>query len=64
MSLLRVFRYDEVTKKMDPDFPKLIADSWNGIPDGIESAFSLNGIGNFLYIFIILCVHEIIIHSM
>lgn len=30
---------------MDPGFPKLIADSWNGIPDGIDSAFSLNGIG-------------------
>lgn len=38
-------RYNEAKKKMDPGFPKLIADSWNGIPDGIDSAFSLNGIG-------------------
>ncbi len=40
-----VYRYDEDKKKMDPGFPKLIADAWNGIPDGIDSAFSLNGIG-------------------
>lgn len=40
-----MYRYDEDKKKMDPGFPKLIADSWNGIPDGIDSAFSLNGIG-------------------
>ena len=39
------FRYNEDKKKMDPGFPKLIADSWNGIPDGIDAAFSLNGIG-------------------
>lgn len=38
---------------MDPGFPKLIADSWNGIPDGIDAAFSLNEIGkyNFLYLY-------------
>lgn len=30
---------------MDTGFPKLIADSWNGIPDDIDASFSLNGIG-------------------
>lgn len=30
---------------MDASFPKLIGESWNGIPDDIDSAFSLNGIG-------------------
>jgi len=35
---------------MDPGFPKLIADSWNGIPDNIDSAFSLNGI-DYSYFF-------------
>uniref|UniRef100_A0A669BR54 72 kDa type IV collagenase n=1 Tax=Oreochromis niloticus TaxID=8128 RepID=A0A669BR54_ORENI len=41
----KFWRYDETSKTMDSGFPKLIADSWNGIPDGIDSAFSLNGIG-------------------
>lgn len=45
MHFYDVYRYDEEKKRMDPGFPKLIADSWNGIPDGIDSAFSLNGIG-------------------
>lgn len=27
---------------MDPGFPKQIADAWNGIPDNIDAAFSLN----------------------
>uniref|UniRef100_A0A8C4DGU0 72 kDa type IV collagenase n=1 Tax=Dicentrarchus labrax TaxID=13489 RepID=A0A8C4DGU0_DICLA len=40
----KFWRYDEDRKRMDPGFPKLIADSWNGLPDGIDSAFSLNGI--------------------
>ncbi|XP_052340888.1 72 kDa type IV collagenase-like [Oncorhynchus keta] len=44
------WRYNEAKKKMDPGFPKLIADSWNGIPDGIDSAFSLNGI-DYTYFF-------------
>ena len=30
---------------MDAGFPKLIADAWNGIPDGMDAAFSLNNIG-------------------
>lgn len=48
--LLFMYRYDEDRKRMDPGFPKLIADSWNGIPDGIDSAFSLNGIGKHMCI--------------
>lgn len=35
---------------MDPGFPKLIAESWNGIPDDIDSAFSLNGIGKITFL--------------
>lgn len=50
--LFCVYRYDESTKTMDAGFPKLIADSWNGIPDGIDSAFTLNGIGKRIYIFL------------
>uniref|UniRef100_A0A6Q2XMF3 72 kDa type IV collagenase n=1 Tax=Esox lucius TaxID=8010 RepID=A0A6Q2XMF3_ESOLU len=38
----KFWRYNEEKKKMDTGFPKLIADSWNGIPDDIDSAFSLN----------------------
>lgn len=30
---------------MDPGFPKPIGESWNGIPDEIDSAFSLSDIG-------------------
>lgn len=30
---------------MDVGFPKLIADAWNGIPDNMDAAFSLNNIG-------------------
>nr|XP_057945444.1 72 kDa type IV collagenase [Doryrhamphus excisus] len=44
------WRYDENTKTMDAGFPKLIAESWNGIPDNIDSAFSLNGI-DYSYFF-------------
>uniref|UniRef100_A0AAQ5YHD5 72 kDa type IV collagenase n=1 Tax=Amphiprion ocellaris TaxID=80972 RepID=A0AAQ5YHD5_AMPOC len=43
----KFWRYDEDKKKMDPGFPKLIADSWNGIPDDINSAFSLNDYSYF-----------------
>uniref|UniRef100_A0A8C2XGG1 72 kDa type IV collagenase n=1 Tax=Cyclopterus lumpus TaxID=8103 RepID=A0A8C2XGG1_CYCLU len=46
----KFWRYNEDTKKMDPGFPKLIADSWNGIPDGIDSSFNLNGI-DYSYFF-------------
>uniref|UniRef100_A0A7N5ZYG4 72 kDa type IV collagenase n=1 Tax=Anabas testudineus TaxID=64144 RepID=A0A7N5ZYG4_ANATE len=46
----KFWRYDEDKKKMDPGFPKLIADSWNGIPDGMDAAFSLNGI-DYSYFF-------------
>uniref|UniRef100_A0A8C4DI44 72 kDa type IV collagenase n=1 Tax=Dicentrarchus labrax TaxID=13489 RepID=A0A8C4DI44_DICLA len=47
----KFWRYDEDRKRMDPGFPKLIADSWNGLPDGIDSAFSLNGIAIHLLVF-------------
>uniref|UniRef100_A0AAY5KR53 72 kDa type IV collagenase n=1 Tax=Esox lucius TaxID=8010 RepID=A0AAY5KR53_ESOLU len=46
----KFWRYNEEKKKMDTGFPKLIADSWNGIPDDIDSAFSLNGI-DYTYFF-------------
>lgn len=36
---------------MDPGFPRIIGESWNGIPDDIDSAFSLNDIGkDFLFL--------------
>ncbi|KAK1890694.1 72 kDa type IV collagenase [Dissostichus eleginoides] len=44
------WRYNEDTKTMDDGFPKLIADSWNGLPDDIDSSFSLNGI-DYSYFF-------------
>lgn len=40
-----VYRYDEERGAVDPGFPRLIAESWNDIPDGLDAAFSLNGIG-------------------
>lgn len=52
MHFYHVYRYDEDSKRMDPGFPKLIADSWNGIPDGIDAAFSLNNIGKKKRIFL------------
>lgn len=30
---------------MDPGFPRIIGESWNGIPDDVDAAFSLNDIG-------------------
>lgn len=33
---------------MDPGFPKLIADSWNGVPDDLDAAFSVSGQGKIL----------------
>uniref|UniRef100_A0A8C9SYW7 72 kDa type IV collagenase n=1 Tax=Scleropages formosus TaxID=113540 RepID=A0A8C9SYW7_SCLFO len=44
------WRYNEAKKRMDPGFPKLIADAWNGIPDNLDAAFSLDGNG-FSYFF-------------
>ncbi|KAI1890130.1 hypothetical protein AGOR_G00170460 [Albula goreensis] len=41
----KFWRYNEGKKKMDPGFPKLIADSWSGLPDNLGAAFSLNGNG-------------------
>ncbi|CAL8349833.1 unnamed protein product [Merluccius merluccius] len=46
----KFWRYNEEKKKMDPGFPKLIADAWNGIPDGMDAAFSLNNI-DYSYFF-------------
>lgn len=33
---------------MDPGFPKLIADSWNGVPDDLDATLSMNGEGKRL----------------
>lgn len=38
-------RYNEVKKKMDPGFPKLIADAWNAIPDNLDAVLDLQGGG-------------------
>lgn len=38
-------RYNEVKKKMDPGFPKLIADAWNAIPDNLDAVVDLQGGG-------------------
>uniref|UniRef100_A0AAY4F093 72 kDa type IV collagenase n=1 Tax=Denticeps clupeoides TaxID=299321 RepID=A0AAY4F093_9TELE len=46
----KFWRFNEAKKKMDPGFPKLIADAWNGVPDNIDAAFSLNQNG-FSYFF-------------
>ncbi|KAJ8249003.1 hypothetical protein GJAV_G00230120 [Gymnothorax javanicus] len=35
------WRYNEANRRMDPGFPKLIADSWSGIPDNLDASFSL-----------------------
>uniref|UniRef100_A0A9J8AAB6 72 kDa type IV collagenase n=1 Tax=Cyprinus carpio carpio TaxID=630221 RepID=A0A9J8AAB6_CYPCA len=42
----KFWRYNEAKKKMDPGFPKLIADSWSAIPDDVDTAFSLNSDGH------------------
>ncbi|KAK6477034.1 72 kDa type IV collagenase-like [Huso huso] len=46
----KFWRYNEVKKKMDPGFPKFIADAWNGVPDSLGAAFQFNGDG-FTYFF-------------
>ncbi|XP_053347984.1 72 kDa type IV collagenase [Clarias gariepinus] len=46
----KFWRYNEAKNKMDPGFPKLIADSWNGVPDDLDAAFSMNG-GGYSYFF-------------
>ncbi|KAM4722162.1 72 kDa type IV collagenase [Rhinophrynus dorsalis] len=33
----KFWRYNEVKRKMDPGFPKLIADAWNGVPDHLDA---------------------------
>lgn len=42
----RFWRFNEAKSKMDPGFPKPIADAWNGIPDNLDAAFSLNQNGH------------------
>ncbi|XP_053472980.1 72 kDa type IV collagenase [Ictalurus furcatus] len=39
----KFWRYDETNSIMDPSFPKPIADFWNGLPDDLDAALSLNG---------------------
>lgn len=46
----KYWRYNEAKKKMDPGYPKLIADSWTSMPDDLDAALSLNGEG-FSYFF-------------
>ncbi|XP_030060173.1 72 kDa type IV collagenase [Microcaecilia unicolor] len=41
----KFWRYNEVKKKMDPGFPKLIADAWNGVPDNLDAVLDHNGSG-------------------
>ncbi|XP_063801353.1 72 kDa type IV collagenase [Pseudophryne corroboree] len=38
----KFWRYNEVKKKMDPGFPKLIADAWNGVHDNLDAVVDLN----------------------
>uniref|UniRef100_A0A670J1S2 72 kDa type IV collagenase n=1 Tax=Podarcis muralis TaxID=64176 RepID=A0A670J1S2_PODMU len=42
----KFWRYNEVKKKMDPGFPKLIADAWNGVPDNLDAVFDVSGSGH------------------
>uniref|UniRef100_V9KEA5 72 kDa type IV collagenase n=1 Tax=Callorhinchus milii TaxID=7868 RepID=V9KEA5_CALMI len=42
----KFWRYNEIKKKMDPGFPKLIADSWNGIPDNLNATLESFGDGH------------------
>uniref|UniRef100_A0A4X1UAU9 72 kDa type IV collagenase n=2 Tax=Sus scrofa TaxID=9823 RepID=A0A4X1UAU9_PIG len=42
----KFWRYNEVKKKMDPGFPKLIADAWNAIPDNLDAVVDLQGGGH------------------
>uniref|UniRef100_A0A670YYG0 72 kDa type IV collagenase n=3 Tax=Pseudonaja textilis TaxID=8673 RepID=A0A670YYG0_PSETE len=42
----KFWRYNEVKKKMDPGFPKLIADAWNGVPDNLDAALEVSGSGH------------------
>ncbi|KAF7244738.1 72 kDa type IV collagenase [Varanus komodoensis] len=42
----KFWRYNEVKKKMDPGFPKLIADAWNGVPDNLDAVLDVSGSGH------------------
>ncbi|KAE8607947.1 hypothetical protein XENTR_v10011337 [Xenopus tropicalis] len=41
----KFWRYNEVKKKMDIGFPKLIADAWNGVPDNLDAVLDQTGSG-------------------
>ncbi|XP_040184680.1 72 kDa type IV collagenase [Rana temporaria] len=41
----KFWRYNEAKKKMDPGFPKLIADSWNGVHDNLDAVVDVRGSG-------------------
>uniref|UniRef100_A0A452SMY2 72 kDa type IV collagenase n=1 Tax=Ursus americanus TaxID=9643 RepID=A0A452SMY2_URSAM len=45
----KFWRYNEVKKKMDPGFPKLIADAWNAIPDNLDAVVDLQGSGDYFF---------------
>ncbi|XP_058638981.1 72 kDa type IV collagenase [Onychostoma macrolepis] len=42
----KFWRYNEAKKKMDPGFPKIIADSWSAVPDDLDASLSLNSDGH------------------
>lgn len=42
----KFWRYNEVKKKMDPGFPKLIGDAWNAIPDNLDAVMDVPGSGH------------------
>ncbi|XP_069495734.1 72 kDa type IV collagenase [Ambystoma mexicanum] len=46
----KFWRYNEVKKKMDPGFPKLIADSWTGVPDDLDAVLDHSGSGYTYFI--------------
>ncbi|XP_033970594.1 matrix metalloproteinase-18-like [Trematomus bernacchii] len=37
------YRYDELKRRMDPGFPRLIQKDWPGIPKRVDAAFKLDG---------------------
>ncbi|XP_071061274.1 uncharacterized protein [Pseudochaenichthys georgianus] len=37
------YRYDELKRRMDPGFPRLIQKDWPGIPKRVDAAFKLEG---------------------
>uniref|UniRef100_S4RCQ8 72 kDa type IV collagenase n=1 Tax=Petromyzon marinus TaxID=7757 RepID=S4RCQ8_PETMA len=39
----KYWRYNEHKKKMDADYPKLIGDYWNGVPDSVDATLAHGG---------------------